>query len=110
MKIQKEHIGTRQPLIWYLPKLKWVIIFLAIGLSLLTLEKKLFFHGWFQFHICLIEGECSLVRMDLGHVLLDSFILAIVFWFKGAFNRYKLWKNWMFENNKPIKWYDLFRF
>ena len=84
-------VGTRRPLIWYLPKLIWVAIFLAIGLSFLTLEKKPF-------------------SSQLGQVLLGAFILAILFWFKGAFNRYKSWKNRMRENNRPIKWHNWFRF
>ena len=84
-------VGTSRPLIWYLPKLIWVTIFLAIGLSFLTLEKNLF-------------------SSQLGQVLLGTFILAILFWFKGALNRYKSWKNWMHGNKRPIKWHNWFRF
>ena len=84
-------VGTRRRLIWYLPKLIWVTIFLAFGLSFLTLEKNLF-------------------SSQLGQVLLGAFILAILFWLKGALNRYKSWKYWMRENYRPIKWHNWFRF
>ena len=84
-------VGMRRPLIWYLPKLIWVTIFLAIGLGILILDKNLF-------------------SSHLGQVLLGTFILAILFWFKGALTRYKSWKNWMHENNRPIKWHNWFRF
>ena len=42
MKRQKEYLGTKQPLIWYLPKLIWVCIFITIGLIFFTLGNQLF--------------------------------------------------------------------
>ena len=91
MEPQKVNFRTRQPLIWYLPKLIWVFIFLTIGLIFLILGNKLFSN-------------------ELGQVLLAAFILALLFWSRGAFNRYKLWKNWMQESDKSIKWHSWFRF
>ena len=91
MNPQKEYLETRQPLIWYLPKLIWVFIFLTIGLTFLILGNELFSN-------------------ELSRVLLGAFILALLFWSKGAFSRYKLWKNWMQENGNSIKWHNWFRF
>ena len=91
MKNEKKYLGTRQTLIWYLPKLLWLFAFLTIGLCLLILGKKLFSNQFGQF-------------------LLGAFIVAILLWSKGAFKRYKLWKNRMYENNKPIRWHSWFKF
>ena len=91
LKPQKKYLRTKKPLIWYLPKLIWVFIFLTTGLMFLTLGNKLFSN-------------------ELGQVLLTAFILSLLIWSKGAFNRYKLWKNWMQENDKSIKWKSWFRF
>ena len=81
----------RQPLTWYLTKLIWVFIFLTIGLFFLILGNKLFFN-------------------DFGKVILAAFIIALLFWSKGAFNRYKLWKSWIQKNDSSIKWHSWFKF
>ena len=69
------------------PPLNFVFL-TSYGLNFLMLEEKLFLS-------------------QKGQILLGVFILLLLFWFKGAFKRYK---NWILENNKKIKWYDWFRF
>jgi len=84
-------MGFLDRICFYLPKLIWVIIFLTFGVCFLILENNIF-------------------TSILGNILFLSFFVALFFWYRGASNRYKLWKNYMNGNNKSIKWHNWFRF
>ena len=82
---------TKNKLISYLSKISWVIIFILFGLCFIVFEKILF-------------------SSIFGQVFLVVFMLALVFWSRGAVNRYKSWKVRMYKNNKHIKLSNWFRF